>query len=594
MKNGRFLLVAGMLTLSAGMMAQTEGELLNLLPDGVEANINPERKQDKAKNLVVAGSPEKGYKAFFAATNATHGEELWVTDGTPEGTHMVKDIVPGTAGSNPSHLGRLNDKVLFSAYTDETGQELWVSDGTEEGTFLLADTYIVGDGNPKAFTQMDETRAIFAATDDESAEYDPDRGPQQWLWITDGTIDGTHRVKAVDVRWPGQDNTTLHTAYVRVGRRVFFKADNVEGTTGEELWVTDGTEEGTHLVMDINWERYGEGQPGYEEGWTRNSAIDELKNYKNEKVFFRAWTPDFGQEPWASDGLDVDAVNGPGGEGTEHTYLICDTRTDKDENGIGRGGEVFGAGFEVYKDRFWFRAWREDGGFEFGGTNLQKGDFKYFDIWDEEPSIDHNSYSDPGCVFDGVYMFCAAHGFDEAREDNYGGELWYTDGETVKMQMDLVPGTGCDWVKEQTVAGGSLYWWNEVEAVPLGAYTGALYRLDSKESTPVVVTHLDPAGDFCHSLRNMGGQLVFTSDATKKVYVYKYTKSGWDGVTDMGYLEPDFLTEAEKTAIRSIESDRKTDNGVYTLGGVKVRENGDTRKLQKGVYIVGDKKIVIK
>ena len=191
-------------------------------------------------------------------------------------------------------------------------------------------------------------------------------------------------------------------------------------------------------------------------------------------------------------------------------------------------------------------------------------------------------------------MFCAAHGFDQAREDNYGGELWYTDGESVKMQMDLVPGTGCDWVKEPTVAGGSLYWWNETEAAPLGAYTGALYRLDSKESTPVVLTHLDPAGDFCHSLRNMGGQLVFTSDATKKVYAYKYTKPGWDGVTDMGYLEPDFLTEAEKTAIRSIESDSKTDNAIYTLDGVKVRENGDTRKLQKGIYIAGDKKIVIK
>lgn len=52
---------------------------------------------------------------------------------------MVKDIVDGTGGSNPSYLGRLNDKVLFSAYTDNAGQELWVSDGTRAGTFMLAD-----------------------------------------------------------------------------------------------------------------------------------------------------------------------------------------------------------------------------------------------------------------------------------------------------------------------------------------------------------------------------------------------------------------------------------------------------------------------
>lgn len=80
-------------------MSQDEGQLVALLPDGVQANINPERKQDKQKNLIVVGSPEGGYKAFFAAIDATHGEELWVT----EGTRMVKDIVPGVGSSNPGY-----------------------------------------------------------------------------------------------------------------------------------------------------------------------------------------------------------------------------------------------------------------------------------------------------------------------------------------------------------------------------------------------------------------------------------------------------------------------------------------------------------
>ena len=117
MKYGTFLLMTAMLTLAGEAMAQTDN-VVALLPDGVQANVNPERKQDKAKNLVVAGSPEKGYKAFFAATDNANGEELWVTDGTKEGTHLVKDIVPGVGSSNPSNLGRLNDKVLFAAYTD--------------------------------------------------------------------------------------------------------------------------------------------------------------------------------------------------------------------------------------------------------------------------------------------------------------------------------------------------------------------------------------------------------------------------------------------------------------------------------------------
>ena len=586
MKYGTFLLMTAMLTLAGEAMAQTDN-VVALLPDGVQANVNPERKQDKAKNLVVAGSPEKGYKAFFAATDNANGEELWVTDGTKEGTHLVKDIVPGVGSSNPSNLGRLNDKVLFAAYTDLDEVQVWVSDGTEAGTKQLTENIVPGTGaSPVAFTQMNETQAIFAAYDEESAEYDPDRGPQRWLWVTDGTVEGTRRVKAVDLKWPGQDNTTLHTAYVRSGRRVFFKADDIDGTTGEELWVTDGTENGTYLVMDINWERWPEGEWGYAEGFTRSSAIDNLENYKNEGVVFKCWTPDFGNEPWYSDGTKAENANGPGGDGDDHTFLVKDTNPGKDENGIGFGGNPFGYGFEVYKDKIWYRAFSPDGGQEFGGYGNKRGDWVYYDVWQEEPSWDHNSYSDPGCVFDGVYMFCAAHGFDAAIDTHIGGEMWYFDGEKVQLQMDFVPGNGCDWIKEQTVAGGSMYWWNEVSAPAVGAYTGALYRLDSKEATPVVVTHLDETGDFCHSLRNLNGTIIFASDKTHQIYVDNYTKEGWDGVSDFGHIEPEFGNFDSITEVREAEA---SNNGIYNLNGMRV-----SGKLQKGVYIVNGKKVVVR
>ena len=46
-----------------------EGVYVDLLPEGVKANVKYEKKQDKEKNIIVAGSPEKGYYAFFAASD---------------------------------------------------------------------------------------------------------------------------------------------------------------------------------------------------------------------------------------------------------------------------------------------------------------------------------------------------------------------------------------------------------------------------------------------------------------------------------------------------------------------------------------------
>lgn len=44
------------------------GELRSLLPEGVTAFVNNTRKLIQQKNITVAGSKEKGYLAFFAAT----------------------------------------------------------------------------------------------------------------------------------------------------------------------------------------------------------------------------------------------------------------------------------------------------------------------------------------------------------------------------------------------------------------------------------------------------------------------------------------------------------------------------------------------
>ena len=59
---------------------------------------------------------------YFVANDDVHGNELWRTDGTNEGTTLVNDIYPGlpSANSNPHRLTVVGDRLFFNAYNATT------------------------------------------------------------------------------------------------------------------------------------------------------------------------------------------------------------------------------------------------------------------------------------------------------------------------------------------------------------------------------------------------------------------------------------------------------------------------------------------
>ncbi|MDD1474197.1 hypothetical protein MEO41_23205, partial [Dolichospermum sp. ST_sed4] len=82
---------------------------------------------------------------YFRADNGINGAELWKTDGTDQGTVLVKDIYTGVSNgsANSSYLSYLtvfNSSLYFSA-RDGNGAELWKTDGTDQGTVLVKDIY---------------------------------------------------------------------------------------------------------------------------------------------------------------------------------------------------------------------------------------------------------------------------------------------------------------------------------------------------------------------------------------------------------------------------------------------------------------------
>jgi MYXO-CTERM domain-containing protein len=68
---------------------------------------------------------QAGTVVYFAANDRVHGDELWRSDGTAEGSWLVADISPGPRSSSPQHLVVSGGRVFFFADDGLTGAEPW-------------------------------------------------------------------------------------------------------------------------------------------------------------------------------------------------------------------------------------------------------------------------------------------------------------------------------------------------------------------------------------------------------------------------------------------------------------------------------------
>src|SRR5436305_2234800 len=113
-----------------------------------------------------------GDRLLFVAEGDANGVELWGTDGTPQGTAQVSDILPGGGSSMPTGLTAVGGKVFFAAHDGEHGWEPWESDGTAAGTRMVQDL------NPGPFSSMPTGFVVsgsnlFFAADDGVAGVEP-------------------------------------------------------------------------------------------------------------------------------------------------------------------------------------------------------------------------------------------------------------------------------------------------------------------------------------------------------------------------------------------------------------------------------------
>ena len=182
-------------------------------------------------NLQIIDSTENFL--FFQGYDPASGLELYRTDGTVEGTLLLKDIHPGSEDGYSGAPVLAGNELFFSGDDGTHGRELWKTDGTTAGTMMVKD---INPGSADGFTGpsgMVVTGDIFFSANDGV------HGSE--LWKTDGTSGGTVMVKDIEA---GAEDGFLGEG-LPVGNSFYLNSN-------AELWISDGTEAGTGFIKNID------------------------------------------------------------------------------------------------------------------------------------------------------------------------------------------------------------------------------------------------------------------------------------------------------------------------------------------------------
>jgi ELWxxDGT repeat protein len=449
-----------------GMSGETLNSTIWTVPIGTNATARDVR-------VALSGGATT---IFLATVGSYHGVQQ--TD--PVGS-VAADSAATVVGFSLLPLGPVNedDLTLSSLFalarpglslTDLVPDPLGADASTIDQTEVLDWGISLASGNSfRGGVSMDDA-------DDTDADTSPNTVNTDWSFSPSGAAAFTH----VGVELQSKSSPLLEfeilkdirpgsigsfpRSFTRIGSTLYFVAD--DGTTGYELWKSDGTSAGTVRVKDIS--------PG-----SVGSYPSELTNVGGT-LYFRANDGTAGSELWRSDGTSAGTVRvkdiRAGITGSFPTSLtnVGGTLYFTAEDGS-TSGEV----------------WKSDG--TSAGTVLVK----------EIRPGNTGSYPSGLTNISGTLYFAASDG-------TTGSELWKSNGTsagTVRVK-DIVPGSSSSFPSELTNVGGTLYF-----RASEGATGSELWKSDGTTAGTVLVKDI-LAGSSSSSpfwLANIGGTLYFAA-----------------------------------------------------------------------------------
>lgn len=222
-----------------------------LITDGTLANTNAIApfKNNSSLGFMAINLNTSSPVVFFTHDDGTNGIELWRTDGTTQGTKLVKNIAPAGISSDPYLLSPVLNGIVFAANDGVNSISLWFSDGNEANTKLIIPD-LLGKNGGNIYPLF-----IPSLYDGAKAYFIFGSGKKQ-LWQTDGTVGGTFKVfEPTNSSFTpfSSSCTSCANFFRRVGTDFYFSTSSIisQSYYKSEIWKSDGKPDGTRKIGDL-------------------------------------------------------------------------------------------------------------------------------------------------------------------------------------------------------------------------------------------------------------------------------------------------------------------------------------------------------